>query len=218
MNVVAEWKKTDITKCYINPNFNSFEIELLDMIPNIKFIDFGLIKNLDTGELGDDVHIEISILSTPNFVYTSYIPKKNLIIIATTLPSITHEISHMVEMNDFSRLIKDDWGLWNNINNPSAKALICSIAREVRVRAIETHINTARTSKNLIGNAGGINLSIRDLNKLLPYGKFKNQKEIEVWALDMFEKTQKDWNKDRIHFEWSKRIDYIRNWQETKDA
>jgi hypothetical protein len=41
----------------------------------------------------------------------AYMPRKELIIFTCELPRVSHEIAHMVEMNNFDRLKKDDWGL-----------------------------------------------------------------------------------------------------------
>lgn len=192
-----------------------FEMELWSQLPNVKATNLVLIKNLETNEFGEDVEREVSVVNLPGYANQAYFPTKNAIYITTGLPSLSHETAHMVEMNDYSRLLQGDWGLWSKRASP--KGLVCAIARESRVRGIESHMSTYRNIDNLINSSGGVGLLCDMLKPSLPFGRFKDIAEVRQWAVSIFESTRSQWDLERIRHEWDLRADYIRNWQETKD-
>lgn len=168
---------------------DSFAKELLNMFPNVIISTFSWIKD-------DRI--------------TAYEPNKNHILLAAHVPSISHEIAHMVEMNKFSRLVQDDWGLPNsNLLDCKSSFLFAALARETRVRAIESFLNGRKEFNN--------NYWFNVANTHLPFGKFKVLFDIQYWVEDMWERTIKIWSKDRIYTEWVKRVEYIRNWQESNE-
>lgn len=141
-----------------------------------------------------------------------YSPTKECIYIGTHVPMIEHEIAHMVEMNDFKRCVMDDWGLKTFIKpeSLSSKEVFVGLTRETRVRAIQCHLTK-------------IGQSIKDhkqwiymVSNHLPFGKFKTVQNVLEWVEEMHTRTFKDWNIDRIEYEWNRRTDYIMDWMESK--
>ena len=142
-----------------------------------------------------------------------YLPSKTLIKIPAEIPRISHQIAHMVEIKT-ERCIFPDWGfeeLTDDIlkNNPFAK-----VARECRVLAIEKHIRpTCRDGVHLITNNFWWNTPVKEA---IPFGRFKDIKDVENWAGLITENTFKRWNLDRVEEEWKSRLNYIANWMESK--
>lgn len=164
-------------------------------------------------DVGNDVYDDRQI-----FVVT-----KDVIHLPVGLPTAEHEIAHAVEMKDKSRWLLPDWGLifgvkdWETKLTPSR--FFASMAREVRVRAIELLINhTHRNDKtstryNILNNEyawGGLYTK-----RWLPYGRFKNYKDVQSWVHDLREKTWKAWSLERIEHEWMIRLAHMQNWMET---
>lgn len=137
----------------------------------------------------------------------AYKPTKKCIYIAHSLPTIAHEIAHMVEMNDFSRLLLQDWGLKLGPN-----VGFTSAAREIRVRAIQGLMEPERN--RLVNNYFGWMIP---LFGKLPFGRFKTKQDVIDWENDLHHRILRAWSLDRIFHEWKLRVDYIRNWQETNE-
>jgi hypothetical protein len=148
-----------------------------------------------------------------------YIPSKDKLCMTYGFPILNHELSHVVEMRDLSRLTQIDFGMnifgrarhTHAFYRPTDNGFFAGMAREIRVRSIERHINPD-CSANMLTNRGWATHSAR----ILPFGRFKTIQDLETWVLDVAEKTYKAWNKDRIVFEWTRRLDYLRDWMETK--
>ena len=141
----------------------------------------------------------------------AYIPTKTHIIIPVFLPLITHEISHLVEINPLERLLQNDFGMriWPSIS----KKFWVALAREVRVRAIESIIEPKPfSSRKIEDNSEWLKM----IEKAVPYGKFKDVKEVIEWTKHIHNTTIKQWDQERIRFEWCNRLDYLREWMETK--
>lgn len=183
-----------LNKVYLNECNNSFCEELLNMFPLVILMK----------------HFRFSDC-------TAYIIRKNYIKITAIIPRIEHEISHFVEMNDYSRLLKDDFGFakddsgFSKLMNKSS--LFAAMVRETRVCAIQKHFMNV-PSKNFFINEHWFESAYG----YLPYGKFSNKKQIHEWIEHMFKTTYNAWSKDRIYTEWCKRVSYIRDWQETSDG
>lgn len=100
-----------------------------------------------------------------------YIPTKNGIIMPCGMPTIDHEVAHIVEMNDISRIVKPDLGLSMGFKNPNSHSeFFCVVAREVRVRAIQTSMGYKPVR---IKDHGAYNRQPH-----LPYGRFQSDKDI----------------------------------------
>lgn len=103
------------------------------------------------------------------FTNTAYIVNKNNILFAAQIPYASHEIAHMVEMSDFNRCLKSDWGFqdWSSekvINNTPDNTFFKGIVRELKVRGIQRRIdNTKNFSYNNLLNL---------IEPRIPYGKF----------------------------------------------
>jgi hypothetical protein len=144
-----------------------------------------------------------------------YIPSKDKLLIPYDFPRASHEIAHMVEMNNPERWTKTDWGFpkIDNFMRGSANGFFAAFAREIRVKAIEDHIRTEPrcTEKDTDHMYWG-----PEAKKKLPFGRFKTFQDLEVWADDLREKTFKAWSPERIEAEWDIRLEHIQNWMETK--
>lgn len=145
----------------------------------------------------------------------AYVPRQDVIAIPFVLPTIEHQIGHMVEMKNMKRVLQPDWGLRpfaDKWSNPSDKSFYAALAREIRVRAIQSHMDGYKVDRILTHPMWG-EYSIR-----LPFGKFKSSREVQAWIVDTFDHTRRVWNLDRIRTEWNRKIDYLRDWMETKNA
>jgi|SRR5271166_1647710 len=149
-----------------------------------------------------------------------YIPSKKMLAFTYNFPTLAHEIAHVVEVSDFARLTKTDFGMrifgrarhTHPFYRPTDNGFFAGMAREVRVRSIERHIDPTKPI-SILANRGWSNHAA----SILPFGRFKTMKDVEVWVLDMAERTRKVWDKERIRSEWVGRLDYIRNWMETEE-
>jgi hypothetical protein len=147
-----------------------------------------------------------------------YIPTKSAIHIPCRFPRINHEIAHIVEVKDFTRLTKIDWGMrifgrarrTDPLYVASDNGFFAGMAREIRVKAIERRMNDSDAYSAFL-SAGWL----YDAERRLPFGKFDTFKDLSVWMMTLSERAFNDWNKDRIRFEWEKRLHYLQDWMET---
>lgn len=135
-----------------------------------------------------------------NFVY--YVDDKiNLEIEAS---SIFHQLSHIVEMQDNSRLLKNNFGFNMFLFRPeklSNNGILKAVAREARVFGIQKHfIKLVNVN---------FSLGIDDLR--LPLGKFKSNKDLTDWARYIQDSTYNNYSQDRIIFELKEKLNYIQN-------
>jgi hypothetical protein len=152
-----------------------------------------------------------------------YIPTKKQIMFPVDFPRGTHQISHIVEMNNFSRLTKKDWGMktpeihqkgWQ-----SPGGFFAAMARKIRVRAIELHMQPKDNHpKSTMYNITNNPYWDEESRARLHFGRFKSPKDIKHWSNDLREKTSNAWSLDRIRHEWEIRLDYLRDWMESKKA
>lgn len=146
----------------------------------------------------------------------AYYPAKQFIYMGHDLPHIGHEVAHMVEMNNLSRIFLPDWGMkaFNNEGKPSSKELFAAMARETRVRAI-VNVLEGKGFQPFNNHSTWHNSLLKGH---LPFGRFKDVKEVKQWCSDMGLSTYNAWSKERVHHEWMRRVELIRNWQETVDG
>ncbi len=142
-----------------------------------------------------------------------FIPRKDMICIATGLPAASHEIAHMVEMTNPKRWTIQDWGMKLHVDSFSARGFFAALSRETRVRAIQRHMDPTIPVGAPLNNP--FCWVRRDV---LPFGRFKTYEDVIAWVKDLHEKTYAAWSLDRIRHEWEIRINYIRHWMETKEA
>jgi hypothetical protein len=152
-----------------------------------------------------------------------YIPTKKYIYIPYGFPSISHQVAHMVEMNNQSRLTKYDWGFRHikytkdSIGNigevVETQSFITNvISREVRVRAIQNHLEKKkRNHSTLVDNTFLYSLA----TTLSSFGRFKTEKDVFDWIQYLHDRTYNAWSTDKIEYVWSKQLEHIFNWMET---
>src|SRR5271163_748642 len=108
----------------------------------------------------------------------TYCTTRNHICVSFGLPTTEHQISHMVEMRDFSRLTKANWGLANYSHGTEVKNFFAGLAREVRVRAIGRCIPPLYVGeKTLMHNPVWANMAKRHL----PLGRFHSMQDLDAW-------------------------------------
>lgn len=141
--------------------------------------------------------------------FVAYKVRKEYLQFCIMLPTPAHEVAHMVEMNDITRTIKDDWGM--PIFMPKdPKRFFAALAREARVRGIQSHMDA---------NKGFTNQAwFNEAAKHLPFGRFTSEGQVFDWAHTLWLNASRAWNQDRIQTVWTERIEYIRHWQETRDV
>jgi hypothetical protein len=137
-----------------------------------------------------------------------------IMIVQIFIPSIEHQISHMVEMYNCNkeRLLLPDWGLVSFIKKkPSPKGLLASMVRETRVRAIQSYIDKNYHPVNK-------NSAFDDwISEYLPLGRFHDKKSIDEWIEKIRQTTFSRWSLDRIETDWNSSIEYIENnWNKIK--
>jgi hypothetical protein len=149
-----------------------------------------------------------------------YMPFKNVILISDEMiPKLSHQIAHMVEMNNFSRCVQHDWnfGTIDKMTSDkfSTKFYVAAMLREIRVRAIDHHISDVPFIRGKF-KLGGAAWRPTDIPiKSFPFGRFKDQKDFIEFCSALEERTYNAWSKEKVRVEWIKRLDYIRNWMET---
>lgn len=173
--------------------------------------------------LGMDSRIRLSQFYGDVEKNKGYFITKDHIHIPYILPSIEHDICHLLELTNRKRWTQTDWGMprFEKDKMPPCQ-VFAALAREVRVRAIQLHISVFKdedaklksTSYNQLNNPYWAEL----VKSNLPFGRFKCYKDVETWIQDIREKTHKAWSLDRIHHEWKVRLTHIQNWMETCPA
>lgn len=186
-------KISTVNNFCIKNKLTTFEMNLLSMDSRIRlFTMFGEIDESD---------------DSGGFIITS-----DFICIASGLPLMSHEISHMVEINE-NRLLLPDFGMkMFNMKTVKPCPLFSAFIRETRVIAIERHIS--HSDKNRLNNPVWIDMA----EKRLPFGRFKTKKDIEEYTIALDEKTYKSWSKDRIEAIWIKNLAIIQNSMEQSKA
>lgn len=124
-----------------------------------------------------------------------YYPTKGKIYITEHLPTIQHEIAHMVELKNMNRLLEIDFGFkMFEGKNATKNEWIAASAREIRTRTIDRLIEKSPCVKE-----PGLNSYWRELlHSRMPLGRFKTTKELIEWEQKLVEQTLKNWNVDRI--------------------
>lgn len=166
---------------------NKFLAEILSNNPNIK------------------LHETFFYLSNKKLP-RGYFVAKDIILISYGLPPLLHEIAHIIEMSDYTRLTKVDMGMPMNTRKFSDKGFLCAIARESRVRAIQSIIGDRPTK--LFDNASWVEM-VKEKQTL---GKFKTFKEILEWSDVIYNNALEEWTLDKIKEEWFKKMNFIQNW------
>lgn len=151
----------------------------------------------------------------------AYYPcKSDGLFMATKLPALSHEISHMVEA-PIDRITKPDWGisLDYNIIQWGSRKLFAALAREIRVRTIEQWLELEISPPDRLHTRIFSNyIWSGELRKRLPFGEFRTYEDVVEWGNDIHKDTVRNWSFGRILTEWNKRTDILNNWMETKPS
>lgn len=130
-----------------------------------------------------------------------------------------HELGHIIEMNNYDRLLINDFGLKNLIKTKfSNNGVIAAFWRETKVRAIQTRIAEINptidsTTKSYFHN----NYWFDDIYSRIennPIGKFKTREDVIENTNEYFMKVYNDYTFDKIEYEWRLRLQFLKNWKE----
>ena len=119
--------------------------------------------------------------------------------------SIFHQLSHIVEMQDNSRLLKNNFGFNMFFFRPerlSNNGILKAVAREARVFVIQKHFAKLVNVK--------FSLGLAELGRL-PLGKFKSNEDLVDWAKYIQDSTFKKYSQEKIIFELTEKLNYIQN-------
>lgn len=151
-----------------------------------------------------------------------FITKKH-IYIPYSLPKVEHDLAHLVEMNAPRRWTMPDWGLprFEKDVMPAGQ-VFAALSRECRTRAIQLHMETFPSEEAKFKSTSWSQLNNfywADLVKsVLPFGRFKNYRDVEDWNAMLRERTFKAWSLERIRHAWEVRLNHIQHWMETANG
>lgn len=144
-----------------------------------------------------------------------YQPSKSsgINIFTSNVIKLSHELAHMVETRDDSRLIKDDYGIRKYF--PSThKGQLQAIAREARTRGIQTRmVETAFGNSTLLVHRVAY-LYVQSSNYSV--GKFSSKSEVNEWSARITATAYREWTKERVIDIWKRKSEYLNNWLENK--
>lgn len=166
--------------------------QLLSMIPRLRWTGFI-----------DDVQPEVT--TKKNRGMLGWCVRKDYVQMPTEIPQPAHEIAHLVELKSLPRILMDDFDFVNGNTDISPAHYYVAMAREARVRAIQSHFD----GRINFANPFWFEMAPR------PFGKFRNEKDVEAWVHAIFTTARNEWNMDRIFHEMKIRTDYIRDYMET---
>lgn len=152
-----------------------------------------------------------------------FVPTKQALYVSNGLPSLSHEISHWLEMMDESRWNLIDWGQGTRTyiasmhrNSPIAIRRCFRFAiRELRVRSIELYF---RSEKIVDTSDDCFDRFIRMIQGLVPFGRFKTKDDVKTWGHHIINSTFSAWSEERIRHEFDLRLASLRNWMETTEV
>lgn len=184
--------------CDTHGRFNSFLCALLNMEPRIRLYPLHGDVDRDCGFIVKHDHI--------------YIPWKQ--------PAVEHEIAHLVELTNSKRWTMTDWGMPRfETGDISAPRVFSALCRETRVRALQRHMMSFKNEQELhdswVWDQCNNPYWEEMVRRNLPFGRFRDYQDVQMWIRDLHEKVYNAWSQDRILHEWSIRIDHFRNWMET---
>lgn len=196
----------------LKSNFNNYSgedkfiQELLKMLPSYK---------LHHGTVGSN-HGEVFGLVDN----VGYFIRNGIVYIPENFPTLAHEIAHFVEI-PIRRVIKDDFGIANlgKIADDMPKYIgFTGIARENRVNTIQYILTgISRTNyKTQLEHNGIWKEAVGDFKN--SKFKFTNMNQVYDWERQIINSTLRMWNKERIHFEFKLRAEYIKEFIETNKS
>lgn len=138
-------------------------------------------------------------------------------------PRAAHQIAHALEMFPINRVTKPDFGFKEdcNVSEWSDKRLISTLARELRVRAIEAHIepsNELRLENGDLKHKPLFSNEIweTELANRIPFKSYYKYDDFIEWGHLTFKSSYRAWSKDRIAVEWNHKVKAINDVIETK--
>lgn len=164
--------------------------------------------------------ILLPTLGAHNSLDQSYVPTKEHLYIPYRLPTIQHQIAHMVDMTKLDRCLLPDWGMeLNAIFSRKRASVFPALIREVRVRSIQSlldpsilHLHPSNGPLGLVMFIDSAHFCIRRT----PFGRFHSRQDILDYIALLRDKTIKAWSLDRIETEWKTRLTHIQHWMESK--
>jgi len=177
---------------------NSFSQHLLGMDKRIEVIEKGYNDSLN---------------------YPLYNPTKEKIIIVwfEIFQFVEHEIAHIVEFSDLSRILLPNFGFKSVHKTNNSAVFFRSMAKEIKVRAIQMHLlKKDRVRHPIWESILNHKQWVDNAQRLIPFGRFKNYQDMEAWENHLRTKTYNAWGLDRIENEWRNRLNYLRDWMETQ--
>lgn len=199
---ILSWTKTVQEYQIRHPSLTGLPFHLLELEPRLRVFEFADEPQENIGE---------------NY---AYIPRKDVILFPVALPAAEHEIAHMVEMSNINRIILPDWGIASHLNTKwdvkdiKMSSLIAAASREARVRAIQSHFSGFPHYPMWKHPVWGHD--VEDRLKKEPFRRLKSFQDYKDWIDDLQMKTFNAWSPERIESEWIKRLNFIRDWMETK--
>ncbi len=138
--------------------------------------------------------------------------KTGINIYTSAVIKLSHELSHMLEVKDNTRLVEFDYGIRKYFPT-THKGQLQAIAREARARGIQTKLVELAFGNSTLLVHRFAYYYITPFKK--PVGKFTNASEVVDWSAAITQKTYNDWSKDRIIEEWNQKAEFINHWLET---
>jgi hypothetical protein len=194
------------------PNYNSLAYTLLSMEPRIRLCDW--IQHLKVGKE------DLSDLPQYKDI-VGYLPTKDYLYF-TVVIRIEHQIAHLLEMNNLDRCVQMDYGFENfskiiySHTPPKPKPLFAALSREIRVGSIQSYFKSNpqlhQENQEVLLNDFWKNF----VKSSLPFGRFNSLQDVIEWGEHLKSQTYKAWSVDRIHHEWSIKLNHLRNWMETQ--
>lgn len=153
--------------------------------------------------------------------YALYHPNHNGKVSFSVTNFMLHEMAHLVEI-DKERYLLPDFGLGKTtFKNKSfnKNSIIRATAREERVVGIETVIRYG-DKPNVMKNMSRVNRNetwqyLFNMHGY-PNRKFQNIEQVKDWAFNIFQTATQTWSRDKIEYEFFKRVEVLRNNLHTK--
>lgn len=145
---------------------------------------------------------------------------KEHIYIPYLLPTIEHDVAHLLEMRNPQRWTMPDLGM-SRFEDEEYKPskMFAAFSREVRTRAIQTHMMRFETQQQKLDSTAYSQLNnpywVDIARKCLPFGRFKSIEDVHNYNADLRARTHKRWCLDRIEHTWKIRLSHIQNYMET---
>lgn len=165
---------------------NSFELKFVSKFSNIKYVE------------------------TVDDKLGGYFFKNGSIVISIGVPSLSHELSHILHINNYNRLLLPDFGykLPSSFNELSSKFFMKVVSVETRVRAIQSVIEGLSNEKAVRSLDSWLFLNIEEQGKF-PLYKFESYNELKTYLYKIFINERARWNLTLIEEQLNKKFNFI---------